>query len=192
MKLVMIILMLICFSNSFGQTPAKKQISLDSLLHSFNKKSDSLIGTKYQQFSFTDEKGDLFSNANFTGKVSFINFWFEACAPCRAEMESLNELYLKFKGNQNFTFISFTYEPFEKLQLLKEKYHLKYPIISIKKEECYRLNQNSGFPTNIILDKNGIMQYLNFGGFIDKEKVENYFSGTLYPKINGMLLSYTN
>ncbi len=187
MKLITIILMLFCFSNSFGQTPAKKQASLDSLLHDFNKKEDRLKGKKYPQFSFTDEKGVLFSNANFTGKVCFINFWFEACTPCIAEMESLNELYLKFKGNQSFTFISFTYEPPEKLQLPKEKYHLKYPVISIKREECYRLNQNSGFPTNIILDKKGTIQYFDFGGFTDVQKVNIYFNETVHSKINDIL-----
>ena len=52
-------------------------------------------------FSYTD-RGEIIDNNYLKGKTVFINFWFEACAPCIAEFEAFNEMYTKLKGNPNF------------------------------------------------------------------------------------------
>ena len=56
-------------------------------------------------FSFRDEKGAVVSTADLQGKVVFINFWATWCPPCIAEMPSLNELYNKFRNNEQLVFI---------------------------------------------------------------------------------------
>jgi len=101
-----------------------------------------------------------------------INFWFESCAPCVAELNSLNNLYVKFQPNQKFQFLSFTRDNPDDAKLSILKYELLFPIISISNEECYRLNCNSGFPTTIIVDQTGKIVFMKDGGSIEKQAVE--------------------
>jgi len=185
-----VILLLFCALSPM--TKAHAQAVADSFDYYFNKRKEAVIGLQYPEFSFTTGKGKTFSNADLEGKISYINLWFEACPPCIAELNALNSLYLKYRSDKHFVFISFTFEPPERVKVLKKKYHLLYPVISISKEESYRLNQNFGFPVNIILDKKGVIQYLNCGGETNKEKVKQYFQQTVYTKINSLRKTYTN
>ena len=41
--------------------------------------------------------GTAVTPADFQGKVTVLNFWFAACAPCRVEAPILEELHQEFK-----------------------------------------------------------------------------------------------
>jgi len=123
------------------------------------------------------------TNDSLKGKVVFINFWFENCPPCVAEIQPLNELYFRLRDSSNVAFLSFSFESQEKLKLIKAKYNIPYTVATISHQECYRLNQDHGFPTTIILDKNGIIKYLKGGGYTDKEKVQQFLNEDVYNKI---------
>ena len=56
-------------------------------------------------FSFSDSQGKIITTADLKGKVIFINFWASWCPPCRAEMPSLNELYMKLHDDNRFVFL---------------------------------------------------------------------------------------
>lgn len=131
--------------------------------------------------------GELYSNDSIKNKITFINFWFEACAPCIAEFEALNILYKKFKGNPRFKFLSFTYESKDKAIMIANKYSIEYPIISLNQSECRRLNFNQGFPTNIILDEATKIQYMLSGGPIDKTDASNIVNSVYASKLTSML-----
>jgi hypothetical protein len=81
-------------------------------------------------------------------------------------------------------FVSFTSDNDETVAQVKEKYHIAFPVISIKKEDCYRLNQQNGFPTSIILSTDGLIKFMHSGGSLEKNKINVYFNNTLYPVIN--------
>lgn len=174
------------FSNA--QTLTAREI--DSINNKFSsaqdKRNKEAIGKPYPPFSFTRD-GKVFNNDLLKGKTIFINFWFEACAPCIAEFDALNEVYQKLNDNKKFEFISFTFETPEKVKQIKEKYPLPYPVISIDRKECYRLNLNNGFPANIILDLTGAIKYMSFGGNTDKAMARKYVMEIIYPEIVKLL-----
>lgn len=54
-------------------------------------------------------KGINTDNIDFNsvkGKVVFVNFWATWCAPCRAEMPSIQELYNDYKDKVAFVFVT--------------------------------------------------------------------------------------
>jgi thiol-disulfide isomerase/thioredoxin len=125
----------------------------------------------------------LLSNEGLKGKVLFINFWFAACPPCIAEFDALSEMYEKLKDKPDFEFISLTYESQEIIEKVKTKYQLKFPVYSISKEECQRLSFGGGYPTNIIVDKNGRIQYLYVGGETSRQGAKLTTEKEIYSRI---------
>ena len=95
------------------------------------------------------------NNETLKGKTVYINFWYAACSPCIAEFDALNSLYRKLKGTKNFEFISFTYESSDQIEMLIEKYNIKYPIYSMAKEDLKKLNPGKGFPSSIVVNEKG-------------------------------------
>jgi thiol-disulfide isomerase/thioredoxin len=109
-------------------------------------------------------QGTLFSGAavtpaDFQGKVSVLNFWFAACAPCRVEAPLLEALHQEFK-DQGVQFFGVnlrdekpTAEAFEKT------FNLTYP--SFNDKDGGVLLSVSGLvppgavPTTLVLDKQG-------------------------------------
>ena len=159
-------------------------ISMDSL---FKIKEKESIGKSFPEFNSTFN-GRIITKDSLKGKVVFINFWFAACPPCVAELSALNELYKKFSANKDFEFISFTYESSARILLLKKKYNIKYKVASVNRQECYRLNQNNGFPTSIVLDREGVIKDLFTGGDNeDRKDARDFIINTVYKSINDVL-----
>lgn len=149
--------------------------------------NEKFAGKEYPRFFIKLPDASSFSNTDLTDHTVFINFWFEACAPCMAEMEGLNELYAKLAGNPNFKFVSFSFDPDSTIQRLVEQLNIKYKVIHLDKAECYRLNFQSGFPSSFILDKKGKISYYKMGGVLDKEKATKAIMTEIYPKITALL-----
>ncbi|MEO8769123.1 MAG: TlpA disulfide reductase family protein [Ferruginibacter sp.] len=187
-KKILFILSVFISANAFSQVNGEAEpphISMDSL---FKIKEKESIGKLFPQFNSTFN-GRIITKDSLRGKVVFINFWFAACPPCIAEMSALNELYKKFSSNKNFEFISFTYESPARIILLKKKYSIKYKVASVTRQECYRLNQNNGFPTSIVLDREGVIHDLFTGGDIeDKKEAKDFIISMVYKSINGAIM----
>lgn len=68
--------------------------------------ADCVRGKMIPGLNFTTINGKRYSNSDLRGKILVINFWFKGCAPCVAEMPSLNKLRNEFK-DKNVLFIGF-------------------------------------------------------------------------------------
>jgi thiol-disulfide isomerase/thioredoxin len=157
-------------------------MSADSFSVLIEKKNSDFINKPFPQFSVL-ANGKECSNNTLKGKVVFINFWFAACPPCMAEMEELNKLFEKYQSDKHFEFVSFTFEKPTKIALIKKKFKTRYPIYSISRDECYRLNNDNGFPTSIILDSTGTVRYIHPGDQLNKGQIKKYFDSEVYPLI---------
>ena len=182
MKQALVIYFTLIATLSYSQSPAFKvyPMNADSFAAAIDKKNNEFIGKPFPQFSTSTNNKEC-SNEILKGKAVFINFWFSACAPCIAELEALNELFTNFKQNKNFEFVSFTFEDSKEIDVIKKKYNIQYNVFSISRDECYRLNNNNGFPTSIILDSAGAVQYIHSGDQLDKQEIKKYFSAKVYP-----------
>jgi thiol-disulfide isomerase/thioredoxin len=111
------------------------------------------------QINGTLFNGTTVAPADFQGKVTVLNFWFAACAPCRVEAPILEELHQEFKP-QGVQFLGVnlrdekaTAEAFDK------SFNLTYP--SFDDKDGGVLLAVSGLvppgavPTTLVLDKQG-------------------------------------
>jgi len=145
---------------------------VDNIESMIQNRIENSTGKAFTSFQAESLGGISYSQSNLIGKITIINFWFELCAPCVAELDALNKLYHTFDANPKFQFISFSVDTPELARECIKRYNLLYPVISISREECFRLNCNVGFPTTIIVDESGKMVFIKPGGHTEKHAVE--------------------
>ena len=144
----------------------------------------------FRKFSGSGPKGYTFTSDSLATKVTFINFWFEACAPCVAEFDALNALYEKYKNETNFQFISVTYEEEKDISKLIKKYKLKFPIVHVDRDKIHDLIFQLGFPTNIITDGSGIIRFIKTGGRIEPDQAQEDFDKIYSMQVERLLFRH--
>ncbi len=85
------------------------------------------------RFSFTNQNGEKFSNDNFRGKVTILNFIFTSCTgPCPLMTSNMQKLYSNFKGTKEVQFVSITVDPEVDTQ---EKLKLEAEMIGVDNDQ---------------------------------------------------------
>lgn len=151
--------------------------------------SSGLIGKSAPNYKMIDINGNTISSENTKGKVVVLNFWFTTCKPCISEIPELNKVYDKYIKDTNVVFASITFNNRDEVNSFLKKYPIKYPVVSNAKEIC-DLFKATGYPTNIVIDKNGnYFDYIS-GGFPQiGHQISNSIQNALNnkePTINAM------
>lgn len=175
-KIIFVTLHLFVYGYSFSQVALK-----DSIHYFEHLKQDLLFGNDIRgksmpDFIVMDRDEHTFSNRDFNSKITFINFWFEACAPCHAEFQALEKFYNKNKNRKNFQFISITYESDSVIKEVREKYKLSYPIYRMSYDSCRKVKFNLGYPANLIIDKTGAIVYSVAGGPVNPDEADKFIN----------------
>ncbi|SFN38957.1 TlpA family protein disulfide reductase [Mycetocola miduiensis] len=111
-------------------------------------------------FAGTTEYGEALSSEDFAGDVLVVNFWYAACAPCRAEAPDLQELSAEYDGKgAQFIGVNVYDQPDTALSF-NESYGITYPSIMDVQDGAVKLAFTGtvppkAVPTTIILDKEG-------------------------------------
>lgn len=182
MKYFIAIYFILFAGKALCQVPSqgRSATTADSFLIAVEKKNSVFLNKPFPHFSVTTN-GIESSDKRLKGKVVFINFWFAACAPCIAEMNELNRLFKHFSKYKNFEFVSFTFDKLQTIDSVKKKYNIHYNIFPISQDECYRLNNNNGFPTSIILSSKGLVTFIHATDEVNSAAIKKYFTGKVYP-----------
>jgi thiol-disulfide isomerase/thioredoxin len=180
----------VCFFLLIASLFSRGQIENDKLklsLDTLKMGGTYLLGKPFPGFELKSEKGKVYNNEYFIDKITFINFWFESCAPCIAEMKPLENLYQTYSQNKKFQFLSITFEKKEVIEKIAKQYSQTYPILSTSTDSCYYLNFKKGFPTNVIINEKGQIIYFTIGGGPDPDAAEVNFKTNVYPLLNCLL-----
>ena len=131
-------------------------------------------------FEMLDTNGKTINLEDLKGKVVFMNFWATWCAPCIAEMPSIQKLYDKVKDDKEIVILTVEVEgKSDKVAKFMNRKNLTLPVV-------YPNSQiptdffNGSLPTTIILDKKGNIAYRHEGmsDFVSQDFV-NLFEGIL-------------
>lgn len=140
--------------------------------------------------------GDTLKQSTFEKKVCFFNFFSNGCPPCMQEVRYLNNLlkhYSEVKDVIIVAFYSGTKESYEKYVKASSdetkassssRLNLKYSMTPIPKyliipldPSMFKYKYNAwGVPSNLILDKDGIVRFCSIGFAMERSVQENLYS----------------
>ena len=142
------------------------------------QEKSKLLGTKAIDFRLSDLNAKNYNLSELRGKVVVLNFWFIACQPCIMEMPELNELVDEYK-NKDVVFLAIALNSAKELKKFLKKNKFNYSIIA-DGQATAQTYQIKGYPTNLIIDKSGVIQYVSTGvGPNNKANLEKEIEGLL-------------
>ncbi|GAC1596838.1 MAG: hypothetical protein NVS3B19_19270 [Ginsengibacter sp.] len=112
-------------------------------------------------FSAKDINGRNFSASSLKGKVIVMNFYFIHCAPCLQEMPSLNDI-VKDKEGSGIVFLAFALDKKDDLLPFLKLHPFGYNQVADGQNVTDQF-KIATWPTNIVIDKNGIIKYFRQG-----------------------------
>jgi peroxiredoxin len=129
-----------------------------------------IVGKQLPEFSAKDTNGTSYSLKSIkNSKVTFVNLWFTNCPPCIAEIPGLNRLYSLMKDSLGFQFIAITWDPESRAKATIKKYEIQFPVLMVTPKEALQLTFGRGYPTNMVVDKDGIIRSTLSGGITNPE-----------------------
>ncbi len=120
-------------------------------------------------FDVTTIDGKKYSSSALIGKVTVIKFWFKDCAPCVAEMPKLNKLVTAYKNNSDVDFLSFALDSKDAIHQFLRRQPFDYDIVASAHPVQAAMNIN-GFPTHIVVNKQGVVSEYIQGGLLHIER----------------------
>jgi len=176
MKFSILFVSLILANEILAQTP-EEQRYLDTL----RMGGAHVVARQFPEFELLTAKGKVYNNASFKGRVTVINFGFQACAPCIAEKAALNNLFEDFIIYDRFQFLYITYDDYKTINKSIQLHNIKYPVLRTTLDSCSLLNFKQGYPTTMIIDSMGTVKYCVVGGPVDPLKARKAILETMYP-----------
>ena len=112
---------------------------------------------KAPDFTLKDIYGKTLSLSSLKGKVVLINFWATWCPPCKAEMPSMNKIYLDMRA-QGFEIIAVSTD--NSLSTVKDflgRNRLDFPVLFDEDKAVARQYHVFSMPTTFLIDRNGMI-----------------------------------
>lgn len=109
--------------------------------------------------------------SDLKGKIVLLNFWFVGCKPCEVEVSSLNQLLADY-GERGLVVLALGLDDADKAKAFAERKQCKYLLAPNAKDLAAKYEVSS-YPSNFLIDKNGIIQEL-FIGASDFDATQTY------------------
>jgi len=154
-------------SMTYGMTPEESLFKLPAGLQEVRELSrwdagkikKQLTGKPAPELAVHDMSGKPVSLASFKGKTVLLDFWTTWCPSCRQDGSALEKLYTKY-NQKDLIIVGFSVNEDRKLveKFLGEHPHT-YPIVLTSENEMPRPYQISVFPTYIVIDPDGTVEF---------------------------------
>lgn len=126
-----------------------------------NEKAIKKIGEMAPKYSAISIDGKKLKSKSMKGKIVVLNFWFTTCPPCRKEIPQLNQLKEKYK-DKNVEFIAVALDAEYKISEFLKLHPFTFDIVEDGRWIADKF-EIKAYPSNIIIDENGNIQYFKIG-----------------------------
>lgn len=104
-------------------------------------------------------QGEYVDLSRFKGRVVIVNFWASWCKPCVDEIPSLSRLGRRY-GSEELTILTInTGEPLPRIMKFLQPFDINFEILLDSTGKAVRDWRVYAFPSNFLIDKNGMIQY---------------------------------
>lgn len=115
-------------------------------------------------FTLSNPDGEALNMEDYKGKVIFINFWATWCAPCIAEMPSIQDLYNQYADNPDVKFVMINVENnVNKANRFIKKKDFNFPVFFPNQSLIPKVYESKGIPTTFVINKEGYIAYKKVG-----------------------------
>jgi thiol-disulfide isomerase/thioredoxin len=122
--------------------------------------------------------GQEFKMSETKGKVVFLNFWATWCAPCVAEMPSIQRLHEKLKDD-GIAFVCISNEEASKISQFVRERKVTFPIYTMRGAPP-AIYKARGIPATFILSPDGKIAFRHIGSAKwDDEKSIDFIKGLI-------------
>jgi len=150
-----------------------QMIGFDNDTTEIKMMSESCIeGYLLPEFNIESINGEIISSESLKGKLTIINFWFEACPPCIAEIPGLNLIKEKF-GTNSINYLAISMDSKNDVVTFLENKDYNFTQIANGKS-IYRdiFKAKWGFPFTIITNRQNIILKSFGSGSSDSTAIE--------------------
>ncbi|WP_162996284.1 peroxiredoxin family protein [Mucilaginibacter celer] len=120
---------------------------------------NSLLNKPAPIISLKAINGKNYSLNEFRGKVVVLNFWFTSCGTCIQEMPKLNAITTQY-ATSKVVFLALAPDNTSMIKAFLKKHQFKYTLLS-DAEKTISTYQIFGYPTSMVIDKNGIIRSIH-------------------------------
>ncbi len=123
----------------------------------------AIRGEKISEVGWPDQQGNLVRVSDFAGQPIVINAWATWCPPCKREMPLLQAFYQQYK-DQGLVLLAVNNaeEPGTVEQFIQAN-NFTFPILLDMTGEATNRLGIANFPTTILVDRDGVVQYIHIG-----------------------------
>ncbi|SDP87540.1 Thiol-disulfide isomerase or thioredoxin [Mucilaginibacter sp. OK268] len=119
-------------------------------------------GEPIKPFSIGGINKFKFNTEAWAGKVVVLNFWFINCPPCRQEIPELNKIVASYPNDSDIIFIAICLDNKSDVEdFIKTSPFSYHQVVNGKTyADLFGIRQ---YPTNVVVDKQGIVRYNTTG-----------------------------
>lgn len=115
--------------------------------------------------------GSEIALADYAGDVIVVNFWATWCPPCKAEMPGINAFYEAYQDEGLVVLAVNAKENEATVRPFIEASGFSFPVLLDPAGSVVNQYQVRSFPTTIVVDRDGVVQYIHTG-MISPEELE--------------------
>lgn len=123
------------------------------------------------EFTLPSIDGQEISLSDLRGKPILLNFWATWCPPCRAELPHLISAYKGYADQDLVVLAVDVGEDPSQVKGFVLTQRVSLPVLLDSTREIAHAYQVRAFPTNFLIDRQGIIQEVRIGAFRDASDV---------------------